>query len=200
MRKPVHVIEPASGQQILESYKPEKWFTGDEHHFHNNMIKGTLWGFRDFPDEKTCRREIIKRHNEVVSPIDEVYHIGDFAMIGPSQWEKIKGILDKLNGTHYLILGNHDECKPMKYVEMGFTRVHTSLRIEIDGWILELHHDPSIYTITSNLPDVDRIVFIHGHVHTLYKSIPEKRIINVGVDQWDYHPINWETIKEELKI
>ena len=146
-----------------------KFVTSDHHFFHKRISK---YCNRQFKSVDEMNHIMILNWCRLVSPGDIVYHLGDFAMVGPSQWEKIKSILNKLNGIHYLILGNHDECKPAKYVNVGFTRVHTSIRLQItEEWILELHHDPSTYTITSNLHEKDSIIFLHGHIlHLLNHS------------------------------
>lgn len=176
------------------------WFTGDEHFFHRNIIRYCNRPFKSHDDMKTT---IIKRHNSVVKGDDLVYHIGDFAMIGSSQSDKLKGILNSLNGSHELILGNHDELKPQKYIDIGFQRVHTSLRLHIYEYVIELHHDPSVYClIESTLKEEfwKRSCIVHGHIHTLYRVMPSRRCINVGVDVHNFTPINFDTIKSQLEL
>ena len=56
-------------------------------------------------------------------------------------------------------------------------------------------HDPSIYCVLE-----PGTILLHGHIHTLYKSIPEKRVVNVGVDVWDFKPINMNQIMKELGL
>jgi calcineurin-like phosphoesterase family protein len=177
------------------------WFTADEHFFRRNIIENPkTWGWRKFKNEEECRKKIIENHNKAVHHFEDVYHLGDFAMIGAGQADKLKPILRQLNGIHHLILGNHDELKPQKYVDIGFARVHTSLRLKVDKWILELHHDPSLYNVFINAPEADRIIFLHGHIHRLYKSLKERKTVNVGVDVWNFWPVNLEEILKELEL
>jgi len=168
-------------------YKMTTFLTSDEHYFHENMI-----GFCDRPysSETHMRRSLIENHNEVVGTNDTVFHIGDFAMLRTSQHEKLGNVIKKLNGRHHLILGNHDYCKPMIYVNAGFISVHTAL------WVEEfvLAHDPSVYCACRNKLGI----LAHGHVHTLYHTIKEKSAINVGVDMNNYYPISLDEARTLL--
>jgi calcineurin-like phosphoesterase family protein len=159
-----------------------KWFTGDEHYFHHNIIE---YCNRPYPNEPAMRKDLILRHNSRVALKDEVYHIGDFSMLGPSQWEKIGGVVRQLNGRHHLILGNHDECKPFTYINAGFTSVHTAFWF--DRFVLA--HDPSVYCM---LPEES--ILLCSHIHTLFDIIKDKKVVNVGVDARDFYPVNIEQI------
>ena len=116
-------------------------------------------------------------------------------MLGRSQWEHLKGVMKHLNGSKHLIFGNHDEFTWQRYVDIGFTTVHSALWLEEDGLSLILAHDPSVYCALK-----PGSILLHGHIHTLYKSIPEQNVVNVGVDMWDFTPINIKHIREELGI
>ena len=166
------------------------YVTADEHYFHNNIILPSYCD-RPYKSEREMRQDQINKHNEVVSPEDDVYHLGDFVLCGSSQWEKVAGIVSKLNGRHHLILGNHDNLKPFTYVKAGFTSVHTAFWIDIDGVRYVMAHDPSVYCM---MPD--NAVLLCGHVHTLFKTIEGKSILNVGVDVNDFYPISFDQVIE----
>jgi calcineurin-like phosphoesterase family protein len=177
-----------------------KYFTADEHYFHNNITKLNFGCNREkyFANEKDMRRQLIENHNSVVRTGDEVFHIGDFAMIGPSQAEKLHGILRNLNGVHHLILGNHDEIKPFSYVNAGFTTVHTAYWFEDDGIQFVLNHDPAVTCLVKDK------VLLCGHVHILFDHITKSaddhdiHVINVGVDVREYMPVSMQEIHEML--
>jgi len=175
------------------------WFTADQHFFHKNMYKEDFFasGFkRPWRTEAEGRKNIIERHNSLVKKDDWVIHGGDFAMISNSMQDKLRPIIEKLNGRHILVLGNHDEIKPFKYIDMGFTNVSTSYIIELDNrWKICINHDPSIRCIIHK-----DWIFLCGHIHDLFKSIPEKLTVNIGIDVWDYYPIRLGHILDELKI
>lgn len=169
-----------------------EYFTADEHYGHDEIITHCE---RPYKNTQRMVRDIIKRHNSVVTEDDTVYHLGDFAMAGPDRATYVEQLVKRLNGTHILILGNHDRINAMKYVDVGFQSVHTSLVINRDigedGYTIVMAHDPSIWNIAFKTG----AMFLCGHIHNLFKAIPEKRIVNVGVDVWDFYPV---TLKQVL--
>lgn len=171
----------------------EEYWTADEHYGHDMIIEHCK---RPFKNNQLMTREIIKRHNSVVTEDDTVYHLGDFAMAGPDRATYVEQLLRRLNGTHILILGNHDRITPMALVDVGFQSVHTSLSIEIGKYLVVMAHDPSIWNVIAD----KKVLFLCGHIHNLFKSISEKQIINVGVDVWDFYPISFVQILKELGI
>ncbi len=176
------------------------WFTADEQYFHKNICKEDFFdsGFcRPWRTEKQMRNALIEKHNEVVKPGDTVIHVGDFAFTSNLMADRLRPILDKLHGKHILVLGNHDELKPFKYVDCGFTSVMTSCIMELpfNGATrkIAIVHDPSARCVVPS-----DWIFLCGHIHDLFKSIPDKLTVNVGVDVWDYYPITFIQIMKEL--
>lgn len=172
-----------------------KYWTADEHYGHDEIITHCR---RPFRNNQIMTREIIKRHNSVVTEKDTVYHIGDFSFAGPDRATYVEMLMRRLNGTHILILGNHERIDAMKLVDVGFHSVHTSLSFEENGHLLVMAHDPSIWNVVSNMDPLP--VFIHGHIHNVWKSIIDKKMVNVGVDVWDFHPVSLEQILNELGL
>jgi len=149
---------------------------------------------------------LIKNWNEIVSPEDTVYHLGDFAM---GDRTKISGILSRLNGTLILIRGNHDHKKCLE----SFETVLPNKILEIGGKSIELVHNPSHANSETDF------VFC-GHVHDAWAEknvgdvIPaddrsdhkekhdafcaRKRFINVGVDVRDFRPRTFEELIASL--
>lgn len=171
------------------------YWTADEHYGHDEIITHCR---RPFRNSQIATREIIKRHNSVVKEEDVVYHVGDISFAGPDRATYIEMLLKRLNGTHILILGNHERIGAMKLVEVGFQSVHTSLTMEKDEHQIVMAHDPSIWNVVSNMEPLP--IFIHGHIHNVWKSIPDKRMVNVGVDVWDFYPVAIEQILSELNL
>ena len=155
----------------------------DEHYYHNGMI--THCG-REFDSVEHMNETMIQHNNEIVTLKDNVFHIGDFTYEDAS-FEQVKYILSRLNGRHHLILGNHDKFKPFEYIEAGFMSVHTAL------WIDEfvMLHDPSIYTFLKR----ELGILIHGHVHDLYITVPNRPVVNVSVENFNYYPVSFDEIK-----
>ena len=169
------------------------WFTGDEHFGHKNVIHHCK---RPFKDINKMRDTIITNVNKVTKPGDTVWHLGDFIWYGPDRKNYYLDIMKRYREgvTHHLILGNHDSANPFMQVDVGFTTVHTAMPLEIDGIKFILAHDPSVYCYVD-----ENSVLICGHIHTLFKTLPDSRTINVGVDMWDFCPVSIVQIMDEIK-
>lgn len=165
----------------------KRYFTADQHFYHRNVIE---YCKRPYANINQMHSDIIKKHNEVVPKDGIVFHLGDFAFLRKDQISKIPGILEKMNGQHHLILGNHDEGKPFTYLNMGFTSVHTSLVIEE----FILMHDPAMAVAID-----DDYKVLCGHLHELTKFV-NPNILNVGVDIWNYKPIPIEQARAAFKV
>ncbi len=166
-------------------------FTADLHLDHEAII-----GYSHRPYDNTGRMNasLIGRFNKIVGVNDDVYIIGDLTLRSSENRAMISRWVRKMNGNKRLILGNHDKLNPFDYVEMGFLSVHTAFQINHNGRHWVMVHDPSAYEAID-----DGAVLLHGHIHRLYKTLlPEKRIINVGVDVWDYYPVDIETLEQLL--
>lgn len=162
-----------------------EWLTADQHYGHESIID---FCERPFRNVDQMDRALIKAHNEVVRPEDEVYFVGDFAWWGPQEADRIGNIIGKLNGNKHLILGNHDRLNPFTYIEYGIISVHTSLVLH-DKYVLA--HDPSIATVLK-----PQQTLLCGHVHRLFRKVGNA--YNVGVDVHKFRPINLENITAEL--
>jgi len=165
------------------------FFTSDHHFDHTNIIK---YCDRPFKNAGHMNNILIQKWNEVVKPEDTVFYIGDFCMTNNS--EKASSWIKRLNGTKHLILGNHDKINIWKYIDIGFSSVHKSFKLPLGNKEIYLVHDPAVKTALPN-----GSILIHGHVHNLWKTMPDKGLINVGVDVWEFKPVSEEQILELLK-
>lgn len=177
------------------------YITSDLHIDHANIIK---FCNRPFADVSEMQKELIQRHNSVVSKNDIVYNLGDFSMNEKSIPEYLK----QLNGTIYLICGNHDRCHPkygkkgeeakLRYIQYGFAGVYQTL-YNVNGFTLthmphseEGHHGQK-YMQYRPIDDGKTWVLC-GHIH----SSPEKRVrtrqIDCGIDGANYFPISLDTL------
>lgn len=178
------------------------WFTSDLHFGHKNIIK-----FCNRPWETTEEMDeaLIANWNSVVGEKDIVFDLGDFAFATNSRW---KDILQRLNGKHYLILGNHDITRwPGDKTMETFDRVEHQMIIYIDNRCIYLNHYPYLcYGGSYRGPD-HAVWQLHGHVHTCPNSsgADDKRMIykfpyqyDVGVDNNNYIPVSWNQVKENI--
>ena len=190
------------------------FFTADCHFNHANIIKfcnRPFIKYKDMDEEldwvsedikwQRCQEmneEIIRRWNSRVSPEDVVYHVGDFLFGHSSDILEFEG---RLNGTIVHILGNHDKDNGVKsYIKYAI--------MTFGGLNIYVVHEPpeenQIGTLeTRIMSSVDFILCGHVHNKWKHKIIPyntnkEITCINVGMDVWNFEPINIQSILKYL--
>lgn len=164
------------------------WFTADFHFNHANLL--TKFVFRPFRDAAHMNSELIKRWNERVKPGDTVFHLGDFKL--SSEGQNTHELLAALNGNKVLIQGNHDHRNS----------VNTPLKfcvIEQYGRQIVLAHRPEDCDFYMCLLGID--LGFCGHVHEKWKfrSGVNGDLVNVGVDQWSFSPVDGKQIFKAYK-
>ena len=186
------------------------FFTSDQHYHHANVIK---YCNRPFKDVYHMNEELIRLHNETVSPEDTVYHIGDFTLSKTA----VSTILPRLNGIHHLVMGNHDVCHPaiakskekqvnskQKYLDAGFKTIELSGTMAIMDHEVLMSHFP-YYNPNPEFdqrypqyrPKDEGLVLLHGHVHEHWQAKYSNNgslMINVGVDVWNFRPVPLEEL------
>ena len=119
--------------------------------------------------------------------------------------------LGRLHGRIVLVPGNHDrvwagdrrrERWRDRYLEAGIAEIVDATKsLELaDGTVVDVDHFP--YSGDSGPMDryvdwrpADRgRVLLHGHVHSAWRT--NDRMVNVGVDVWDYAPVREQQVIE----
>lgn len=196
--KNLELIKPLK----LDSSKQGIWFTSDLHLGHQNILKfcNRPWKTVEEMDEA-----LINNWNSVVKKNDIVFDLGDFAFAPNWRW---KEVLERLNGYHYLILGNHDVSRyPGDKIMELFDGVYTQLHLKIDGFQVYLNHYPFLcYAGTYRNPNIATIQ-LFGHIHSSANSsgLDSDRLAylfpyqyDVGIDNNNYTPISWEEVREKI--
>lgn len=189
-----------------------RWFTSDLHFGHANIVD---FSGRPFADVEEMNEAIIDRWNAVVGHHDEVWVLGDVALGG---WrETLPANLARLHGHKTLVPGNHDRCwhgakngqeHRRAFYEAGFDRIIDAQlprlpRTRVGGWMVNLCHFPYRDADQTDLrhvehrPEDQGLWLVHGHVHEKWRQ--NGRQVNVGVDAWDYAPVNEDTIAEIIR-
>ena len=184
--------------------------TSDTHFGHDREF---LWGPRGFANYRDHDEYIIKQWNSVVGPNDIVYHLGD-VMLGDNDYGM--NCLRQLNGTIYIIPGNHDTSTRIKLYKTlenvhvlesgipGLTAAAVTLKYKKYNFYLS-HHP----TMTSNLEKAPHLrmhlINLFGHTHQqkrFYEDMPY--MFHVGMDSNNCTPVLLddaiEMMKEETKI
>jgi calcineurin-like phosphoesterase family protein len=169
-------------QQIIT-----KWYTSDWHRGHKNLV---LSGFRKFSCIEEADETILNNYNEVVKPWDIVYNLGDLTL--NMKYDDLAKDISKFNGTKIIIAGNHDSITTLERLKqdriIGNWHIHKNVK---DGeHTFALHHWPLLDYHSAMKPDIH----LHGHSHGLCKH-GYKNVIDVGVDAWNFKPVNLEMIE-----
>ena len=161
------------------------FFIADTHFHHKNIIK---YCNRPFENAYQMNKALIKNWNLRVSKEDTVYVLGDFAFCGS---EELKKLVRKLNGTKYLILGNHDKGY-QRYLDAGFKKVYDCPIIIDNFWILS--HKPMF--VNESMPYVN--IFGHVHDNPTYASYGPN-FFCVSADRINFTPISFKEIEDRLE-
>jgi calcineurin-like phosphoesterase family protein len=178
------------------------YFTSDLHFWHKNVIR---YCARPFASVEEMNEIMIKNWNDVVKPDDIVYCLGDFSLA----MRPVEVYTSRLNGVKYLVPGNHDFCHSYhkksrnkenrdkwieQYERAGWKVLPEQTTLDIPGVaIVNLCHHPYVLIGPGDdkyerwRPKDDGRWLLCGHVHEKWKVVG--KMINVGVDQWDFKPV-----------
>lgn len=180
------------------------FFTSDTHFSHRMVAQ-----LRGFDTTEQHDREIVSRWNYVVSPKDQVWHLGD---VGMGNFATLRPWLEMLNGTIHLITGNHDTVWPgnrdaykhqREWLEI-FETVQAFARRKVAGTGVLLSHFPftgdhtdTPRHMTYRLQDPGGVVLLHGHTHSSQRVAG--RQIHVGVDAWGLTPVPIDVLSDLVR-
>lgn len=165
------------------------FFTSDWHLFHDKI---RLYTDRPHISLDQMHKVLVSKYNQIVTDDDEIWNLGDVAMLSSEFVGKLRKEVNKFKGVKHLVVGNHDRWRIQLYEDAGFNSAHTSFWFKYNDLTFHLFHDPAKYTTIENNP---KAIMLCGHIHKLFKHLlPEKRIINVGVDAWNFIPVSFDQI------
>jgi len=181
--------------------KGNLFFTSDQHYYHLNIIK---YCNRIDSTEYDMNERLIENHNSVISKDDVIIHVGDISAGLKGRHKEFKSLFKRLNGSHYLVRGNHDHFTDKEYLEMGFKGIsdyleynglficHYPLNMQVrSDWICKEERELNEIFKKSECTKI-----VHGHSHTVDYGLHR---FNVGVDLNNHTPIPYETIKLEME-
>jgi calcineurin-like phosphoesterase family protein len=152
------------------------FFTADTHFGHPGAL--SLYR-RPFASVAEMNAVMIARWNETVTPEDEVWHLGDFAL--RTKTADAAALLRRLNGRKHLVTGNNDPPEIAALPEWSSVRPYAE--ITVDGRRLVLCH----YAFRTWNGMAKGALNLHGHSHGRLKPLPHQ--VDVGVDVWDFKPL-----------
>lgn len=189
------------------------FYTSDEHFGHPNSI---VFDERPFKSIDDMNAGLIRRHNSTVREQDIVYHGGDFNM-GSAEFGR--EILSQLNGTHIMVLGNHDRGEQAMY-NMGFDVVMHGATFVICGELVTMTHCPKRGLFREDVTGMRGVVdgdnwhgehkhhkfsvqdygqfHLHGHIHSGKHNDKLKidgKQFDIGVVANNYAPVSISAIE-----
>lgn len=187
-------------------------FVTSDHHFGHARIS-ELAG-RPFTSVDEMNAAMIERWNALVQPDDVVLHLGDLAL-GPI--EESIALTAQLNGRRLLVPGSHDRVsqatqsnwaierfRPM-YEDAGWTVLPEILVGTRRGTRLFASHYPyagdttGVERHSSHRPVDVGIPLLHGHTHDRNLGPHGSHEFHVGVDAFDFAPVQFELIDAWLE-
>jgi calcineurin-like phosphoesterase family protein len=176
------------------------FFTSDTHFLHENIIK---LNNRPFKNIEEMHEKLIYNWNTTVSINDEVYILGDLMLNkgkDSSRGKAANEILESLNGSKKLIVGNHDHFLDDKVFNKSlFKWIKDFFTLTYDKYKLVLFHYPILEWPGYFKPNH---IHLYGHVHnSIVRDGESSRLnilgpkaYNVGVDVNNYKPISIDDI------
>ena len=175
------------------------FFTSDTHFCHSNIIK---YCKRPFANIAENDEEIIRRWNEKVPEDGIVFHLGDVAFGDP---ERVDNILERLNGTIYLVIGNHDWRRVVNNHKWRFEMMTQQINMKIGMRHIILNHYPML-AFSGAWRGEDATYQLFGHVHTspyTDEGLDQQRMkylftsqYDVGVDNNNFTPVSWKEVDQ----
>lgn len=172
----------------------QMFFTSDHHHGHRNIIEysNRPWSFEDQTEE------LIKRWNDRVGVMDDVYHLGDFSFKGPKHEDEVVEIINQLNGCIHFIRGNHDHKTLWKRIEdrniphVEWIKDYAEIKVNHRKVVL-CHYAMRVWNNMHH-----GAYMLYGHSHGSLPGIGKS--MDVGIDAHpEFQVYSWDEIDELLK-
>jgi calcineurin-like phosphoesterase family protein len=166
----------------------ETFVTSDSHLFHEKIIK---YSNRPFKNRHEMNEALIKNWNDMVAPTDTVYHLGDVA-VGVQPGDKLGDALYALNGTIYLIRGNHEKAAERYEKRFAWIKDYYEAKMYKQLFVL-IHYALRVWNKSHH-----GSIHLYGHSHGSLPDDPQARSLDIGVDCWNYKPVTIEQINDAI--
>lgn len=174
------------------------FITSDLHLCHDRDF---IYGPRGFKSIAEHDETIVKNWNSIVTPLDEVYVLGDLMLN-----DDVKGmkLLKQLNGIITVIAGNHDTTTRLNnyYDSYNVAEICYGLPFRYKNYHFFLSHYPTLCgNNDGDKPLKRRVINLCGHTHykNRYKDMDKGLIYHVEMDAHNCYPVPIEQIIEDIK-
>lgn len=151
------------------------YLTSDLHFNHDREF---IYKPRGFNSVDEMNNTIIANFNEIVTPDDDVYILGDLMLGGSDKLDEGLNLISELNGKLHLVRGNHDTDKRWAMYSFlpNIIEWSNAIYLKYKGFHFYMSHYP---TFTANLEKESLkqcTINLYGHTHQhnskFYDDIP----------------------------
>ena len=181
--------------------KDKLFFTSDTHFFHKNIIE---YCNRPFANTYEMNEALIKNWNSVVPTDGVVFHLGDVSLTAIPK--VLNDLLYRLNGTIYLVIGNHEkDALGKEYVKNHWAGVYDIAEIFIEDeeitygeqHIVMCHYPMQVWN-ASHRGSWQLFGHVHGGLSNKGEIKHSPMAMDVGVDCNNYTPFSYQQVKEQI--
>lgn len=174
---------------MLEVNENKIFFTSDTHFGHANIIK---YSNRPYKTADEMDEALIANWNSVVPNDGVVIHAGD---VGLTQADKLRKILERLNGIIILVRGNHEKAALANRDRFDSVRDVFSVKVVPDNQeIFISHYAHRVWNRSHH-----GVWHLYGHSHGTLADLPDSLSFDVGVDCTDYKPLTYSEVKKRMQ-
>lgn len=135
------------------------YYISDLHFGHENILRHNANnGGKRFESIEEYNELLIKNWNNVVTPSDNVYILGDFSWLTPQETLEI---LKQLKGAKFLVKGNHDKFAKDGACKKQFQGIYDYHMINDNGRTVVLSHYPIMMWNGQHRGSIH----LYGHTH-----------------------------------
>lgn len=170
--------------------------------FHFNHDREFIYKPRGFNSVDEMNNTIITNYNNLITPEDEVYILGDLMLGGPDKINEGLEMIRALNGKLHLVRGNHDTAKRWAtYATLpNVVEQQNAIYLDYHKYHFYMSHYPAL---TANLEKESLhqcTLNLFGHVHQSFKFFEDRPYMyNVNLESQNNCPVLLDNIIEEMK-
>lgn len=182
------------------------WYASDLHFNHHNIL--VFDPPRPFLTIEEHNEEIIRRWNCLVSPKDNCLLLGDLS------FNTGLPLVGRLNGKKKLIMGNHEHKNISEYLpyfedikayredkKLGILFSHIPVHeSQLERWKFNVHGHTHSHNITKKEYSATAWTdSVCNYADLEYEEVPDKRYINISLEQTAYAPLSHDELMERVK-
>lgn len=172
------------------------YFTSDIHFCHDREF---LYKPRGFESIDEMNNAIVGRWNNIITPSDDVYILGDLMLCDNKKGTEL---LNSLNGKLHIIIGNHDTDNRVEIYRnlMNVVSVECAAYLKWNGYKFFLTHYPCLTGSLEHRDAKHTLINLFGHTHSkqlFYEDRPY--MYNVAMDAHNSTPVGISDIVADIE-